>query len=138
MAKPDGGVYVVGAGLAGLRCSRRLRELGVEATVLEAADGVGGRVRTDRLNGFLLDRGFQVLLTAYPEAQRALDCAARAGLLRGTPFMPSLRDAVLSVEDDEESKPHDFARDLHSLLSGRTRARWSGGSSGSAGRRASS
>jgi phytoene dehydrogenase-like protein len=73
MAEADGGVYVVGAGLAGLRCALRLRERGVEATVLEAADGVGGRVRTDRMDGFLLDRGFQVLLTAYPEAGEALD-----------------------------------------------------------------
>jgi len=67
------GVYVVGAGLAGLRCARRLHERGVAATVLEAGDGVGGRVRTDRVDGFLLDRGFQVLLTAYPEARAALD-----------------------------------------------------------------
>src|SRR5918995_693764 len=73
MASRDGGVYVVGAGLAGLRCARRLHEKGVAATVLEAADGVGGRVRTDRVDDFLLDRGFQVLLTAYPEATEALD-----------------------------------------------------------------
>jgi phytoene dehydrogenase-like protein len=74
MAAPrDGGVYVVGAGLAGLRCARRLHEKGVAATVLEASDGVGGRVRTDRVDDFLLDRGFQVLLTAYPEAREALD-----------------------------------------------------------------
>jgi phytoene dehydrogenase-like protein len=69
----DGGVYVVGAGLAGLRCARRLHDKGVPATVLEAADGVGGRVRTDRVEDFLLDRGFQALLTAYPEAREALD-----------------------------------------------------------------
>jgi phytoene dehydrogenase-like protein len=69
----DDGVYVVGAGLAGLRCARRLHEKGVAATVLEASDGVGGRVRTDRVDDFLLDRGFQVLLTAYPEAREALD-----------------------------------------------------------------
>jgi phytoene dehydrogenase-like protein len=69
----DGGVFVVGAGLAGLRCARGLHDQGVPATVLEAADGVGGRVRTDRVDGFLLDRGFQVLLTAYPEAAQALD-----------------------------------------------------------------
>jgi phytoene dehydrogenase-like protein len=75
MASEDGGVYVVGAGLAGLRCARRLHEQGVEATVLEADDGVGGRVRTDRVEDFLLDRGFQVLLTAYPEATDALDYA---------------------------------------------------------------
>jgi len=73
MASKDGGVYVVGAGLAGLRCARRLHEKGVAATVLEASDGVGGRVRTDRVEDFLLDRGFQALLTAYPEASDALD-----------------------------------------------------------------
>jgi len=67
------GVHVVGAGLAGLRCARRLHERGVAATVLEAGDGVGGRVRTDRVDGFLLDRGFQVLLTADPEARSVLD-----------------------------------------------------------------
>lgn len=44
--------------------------------VLEAGDGVGGRVRTDRVDGFLLDRGFQIFLTSYPEAQEALDYAA--------------------------------------------------------------
>ena len=58
---------VIGGGLAGLRCAERLQENGVEATVLEAEDRVGGRVSTDELNGFLLDRGFQVLLTAYPD-----------------------------------------------------------------------
>ena len=66
-------VLVVGAGLAGLSCARRLHESGAEALVLEAADAVGGRVRTDVVDGFLLDRGFQVLLTAYPECRRRLD-----------------------------------------------------------------
>jgi phytoene dehydrogenase-like protein len=73
VAGRGGDVYVVGAGLAGLRCARRLHERGVTATVLEAGDAVGGRVRTDRVDGFLLDRGFQVLLTAYPEARSVLD-----------------------------------------------------------------
>lgn len=71
MAEPD--VLIVGAGLAGLQCARRLDEHGVEVQVLEASDGVGGRVRTDVVDGFLLDRGFQVLLTADPEARAALD-----------------------------------------------------------------
>src|SRR4029453_6385526 len=80
----DDGVYVVGAGLAGLRCPRRLHDQGVAVTVLEAGDGVGDRVRTDRVEDFLLDRGFQVLLTAYPEAAEALDY----GRLELRPFDP--------------------------------------------------
>jgi phytoene dehydrogenase-like protein len=64
---------VVGAGLAGLACAARLGELGHDVVVLEASDGVGGRIRTDEVDGFLLDRGFQVLLTAYPAAKRWFD-----------------------------------------------------------------
>ena len=71
---PD--VLIIGAGLAGLCCARRLAESGISFQILEAADAVGGRVRTDLVDGFLLDRGFQVLLTAYPEARRVLDYSA--------------------------------------------------------------
>ncbi|QNN51322.1 NAD(P)/FAD-dependent oxidoreductase [Nocardioides mesophilus] len=70
------GVLVVGAGLAGLACARRLVAAGVDVRVLEASDGVGGRARTDRVDGFLLDRGFQVLNTGYPELRRVLDLDA--------------------------------------------------------------
>lgn len=56
---------IVGGGFAGLRCAGRLQEAGVRTLVVEAADGVGGRVRTDPLAGFLPDRGFQVLLTWF-------------------------------------------------------------------------
>lgn len=66
-------VTVVGAGLAGLACARQLRCAGVEVIVLEAGGTVGGRVRTDIVDGMLLDRGFQVHNTGYPEAQRVLD-----------------------------------------------------------------
>ena len=69
-------VAVVGAGLAGLRCARELVRAGLTVQVLERSDGVGGRVRTDRVGGFRLDRGFQVFNDAYPEAGRALDLAA--------------------------------------------------------------
>jgi phytoene dehydrogenase-like protein len=68
---PD--VIIVGAGLAGLCCAGKLKESGISFQILEASDGVGGRVRTDEVDGFLLDRGFQVLLTAYPEAKSQLD-----------------------------------------------------------------
>lgn len=70
-SSPD--VLIVGAGLAGLCCARMLHEKGITFQILEAADGIGGRVRTDEVDGFLLDRGFQVLLTAYPEAKQVLD-----------------------------------------------------------------
>lgn len=72
-SNPD--VLIVGAGLAGLCCARELQAKGVTFQIVEGSDGIGGRVRTDRVDGFLLDRGFQVLLTAYPEARRALDYA---------------------------------------------------------------
>ena len=66
-------VIVVGAGLAGLTCARELQRRRVDVAVLEASDGVGGRVRTDVVDGFRLDRGFQVFFTAYPAAKRQLD-----------------------------------------------------------------
>ena len=66
-------VVIVGAGVAGLVCALELNRKGVAVQVLEASDAVGGRIRTDVFKGFQLDRGFQVLLTAYPEAQRYLD-----------------------------------------------------------------
>ena len=73
---------VVGAGLAGLVAARTLHRAGWEVAVLEADDGVGGRVRTDLRDGFRLDRGLQALFTAYPAAQRQLDLKA----LRLQPF----------------------------------------------------
>jgi phytoene dehydrogenase-like protein len=72
----DHPVVIVGAGLAGLCCAIELDRVGVDWLVLEAGDAVGGRLRTDSVDGFRLDRGFQVLLTAYPECQRLLDYGA--------------------------------------------------------------
>lgn len=69
-------VAVVGAGLSGLTCARTLHRAGIDVTLFEGSDGIGGRVRTDEVDGFLLDRGFQVLLDSYPEASRQLDFAA--------------------------------------------------------------
>lgn len=66
-------VAVIGAGLAGLSAARQLSIFGAEVLVLEAADQVGGRVRTDRIDGLQLDHGFQLHNPAYPEAARVLD-----------------------------------------------------------------
>ncbi|MEU2630694.1 NAD(P)/FAD-dependent oxidoreductase [Kitasatospora sp. NPDC007106] len=80
MSSPD--VVVVGAGLAGLACARDLVAAGLEVAVLEASDGVGGRMRTDLVRGFRLDRGFQVFNTSYPQVRRRFDLRA----LRLHPF----------------------------------------------------
>ena len=69
----DSDVIIVGAGLAGLSCARRLTEAGIPFIILEADRRIGGRIKTDQVDGFLLDHGFQVLQTAYPEARRILD-----------------------------------------------------------------
>jgi phytoene dehydrogenase-like protein len=69
-------VIIIGAGIAGLTCAKYLKDRGIQSLILEASDGVGGRVRTDLYEGFRLDRGFQILLTAYPEAQRLLNYEA--------------------------------------------------------------
>ncbi|KUH37760.1 MULTISPECIES: NAD(P)/FAD-dependent oxidoreductase [Streptomyces] len=79
-------VVVVGAGLAGLACALDLCGAGRRVTLLEASDGVGGRMRTDRRDGFLLDRGFQVFTTSYPQVRRRL--ALRG--LRLRPFTAGL------------------------------------------------
>jgi phytoene dehydrogenase-like protein len=71
LTNPD--VLIVGGGLSGLCCARRLSAAGISCRIYEASDDVGGRARTDEVDGFLLDRGFQVLLTSYPEARQVLD-----------------------------------------------------------------
>ena len=69
-------IVIIGAGLAGLTCARHLHAAGRAVSVLEADDAVGGRVRTDVIDGFRVDRGFQVYLTSYPEGRRVLDSTA--------------------------------------------------------------
>jgi phytoene dehydrogenase-like protein len=77
---------VVGAGVAGLACAGDLVAGGATVRVLEAGDAVGGRMRTDRQAGFLLDRGFQVFNTSYPQVRRRIDLRA----LQLRPFTPGM------------------------------------------------
>lgn len=106
---PD--VLIVGAGLAGLACACELFTSGVSSQILEASDGVGGRARTDVLDGFLLDRGFQVLLTAYPEAQRLLDYGA-LGLSSFAPGALVRFDDQFHAVDDPWRRPSKALRGL--------------------------
>ncbi len=69
-------VYIIGAGVSGLVAAKVLEEKGFNPIILESTDSVGGRVKTDFIDGFQLDHGFQVLLTAYPKAQQYLDYSA--------------------------------------------------------------
>ena len=66
-------VIIIGAGIAGLTAAIELEKAGFKPTILEGSESIGGRVKTDNVDGHLLDHGFQVLLTAYPEAQHYLD-----------------------------------------------------------------
>ncbi|MCE7054537.1 FAD-dependent oxidoreductase [Algoriphagus sp. AGSA1] len=71
----DQKIYIIGAGLAGLVAALELEKAGFSPVILEGTDGIGGRMKTDEVDGFLLDHGFQVLLTAYPEVKRYLNLA---------------------------------------------------------------
>ena len=84
-------VVVAGAGLAGLSAARALRAADLDVLLVEQSDTVGGRVRTDVVDGFLLDRGFQVLNTGYPELRRQVD-------LEGLHLRPFTKGALLHLD----------------------------------------
>jgi protoporphyrinogen oxidase len=66
-------VHIVGGGISGIIAALELEAAGYKPTIYEKQDHLGGRVRTDYIDGYPFDHGFQVLLTAYPEAQHYLD-----------------------------------------------------------------
>lgn len=76
MNKKDLKIHIIGAGVSGLIAARVLENHGFSPVIIEATDRVGGRVKTDLIGGYRLDHGFQVLLTAYPAAQKYLDYKA--------------------------------------------------------------
>ncbi|HYY17613.1 MAG TPA: FAD-dependent oxidoreductase, partial [Streptosporangiaceae bacterium] len=85
-------MIIVGAGVAGLACALDLAAANVPVRVLESADAVGGRMRTDQQQGFLLDRGFQVFNTSYPQVKRRLS-------LRGLQLRPFTPGVLLQTGD---------------------------------------
>ncbi len=66
-------ITIIGAGISGLTAAVYLHKKGFPIQILEASDRAGGRIKTDITDGFRLDRGFQVLLTEYPETKALLD-----------------------------------------------------------------
>ncbi len=104
-------VIVIGAGLAGLTCAKHLYEAGQQVLVLETSDAVGGRVRTDmHEDGYRLDRGFQVLFSAYPAAERHLNFER----LKMRTFDPG----ALLVKDGKRYEIADPLREPDRLLAG--------------------
>ena len=106
----DADVIIVGAGLAGLSAARHLEAAGRSVLVLEGAAEVGGRVRTDHVDGWLLDHGFQVFDTGYPEPKRLLSPADRAALqLRPLPNGALVRvGAAFHRVGDPRQRPADL------------------------------
>jgi len=76
MEKKDYKIHIVSAGVSGLVAAIVLEQNGYSPILIEATDKVGGRVKTDIVDGYRLDHGFQVLLTAYPVAKKYLDFEA--------------------------------------------------------------
>jgi len=102
-------VIIVGGGLSGLTAANYLHQKGIDFKILEASNRVGGRVKTEIIDGYRLDHGFQVLLTAYPEAQRLLDYDK----LDLKKFVPG---AILLQENGKQERIGDPLRDLSSLI----------------------
>ncbi len=102
-------VIIIGGGLSGLTAANYLHRRGFSIQLLEAGGRVGGRVKTEEKDGFLLDRGFQVLATAYPEAKALLDYEQ----LQLRHFLPG---AVLLQADGSRDRIGDPLRDWGSLI----------------------
>jgi protoporphyrinogen oxidase len=104
-------VLIIGAGMAGLACAARLHRSGCPFVLIEASERVGGRVKTDRTaDGFLLDHGFQVLLSSYTEVRRQLDIKA----LSPSAFRSG---AVIRIDDGRDVFLRDPLRDWRALPS---------------------
>ena len=105
-------VLVVGAGLAGLNATITLQAAGLDVTLLDRADRAGGRVATDLVDGFLLDRGFQLINGNYPELQRL-------NVLDSLNFVEAPRAVSISIEG-KQSFLGDPRKHLTSALNANT------------------
>lgn len=101
-------VYIVGAGVSGLIAALELEQAGFEPIILEKSDGVGGRVRTLEIEGYRLDIGFQVLLSAYPLVNKYLDMNALG--------LQKLASGAQILVNGKRYRIGDPTRDLGALL----------------------
>ena len=85
-------VLIVGAGLAGLSTAIHLEAAGVEVTVIESSDRAGGRVASDVIDGFICDRGFQLINAQYPALQEL-------NVIRELDFIEAPREIEVSLGD---------------------------------------
>ncbi len=85
-------VLIVGAGLAGLSAAIQLEAAGVEVTVIESSDRAGGRVASDVIDGFICDRGFQLINARYPALQEL-------GVVKELNFIEAPRVIEIALED---------------------------------------
>ncbi len=108
MEKQDYTIHIIGAGVAGLIAAQTLENQGFSPTIIEATDSVGGRVKTDIVEGYQLDHGFQVLLTSYHAAQKLLDYKA----LELQNFLPG----AAIFNDGKENQIGDPLRDFSLLF----------------------
>ena len=109
MSQKDFKIYIVGAGVSGLVAAQVLENSGYAPVVLEATDRAGGRVKTDFIDGFQLDHGFQVLLSSYPAAQKYLDFKALE--------LQELRSGAVIFKNGKQQVIGDPLRDISVLFS---------------------
>ena len=109
MAQKDLKIYIIGAGVSGLIAAKVLENSGYAPVVLEATDRAGGRVKTDLIDGFQLDHGFQVLLSSYPAAQKYLDFKALE--------LQELRSGAVIFKNGKQQVIGDPLRDISVLFS---------------------
>lgn len=108
MEKQDYKIYIIGAGVSGLVAAQTLEKHGYSPIIIESTDRVGGRVKTDVVDGYQLDHGFQVLLTSYPAAQKFLDYEA----LELQKFLPG----ATIFNDGKQNQIGDPLRDFSLLI----------------------
>lgn len=115
MNNADADVIIIGAGISGLACAKYLMKSGIDFLVLESGQNIGGRIKSDNVDGFILDRGFQVLQTAYPEARRQLDYK-KLGLKSFSPGVAVKVNGNLFYLSDPVRRPQELWNTLTSPI----------------------